>query len=84
MQENTSIPNYSAEDLDNLFSSGILERLGMGSRRACYKIPGMSLCAICYWSDEEIKEELRLVFKLTTYDAVREYLGKWIKSAQYC
>ena len=32
----------------------------------------------------ELKEELRLVFKLTTYDAAKEYLGKWIKSAQHC
>lgn len=32
----------------------------------------------------ELKEELRLVFKLTTYDAAREYLDKWIKSAQRC
>ena len=32
----------------------------------------------------ELKEELRLVFKLTTYDAAKEYLGKWIKSARHC
>ena len=32
----------------------------------------------------ELKEELRLVFKLTTYDAARGYLDKWIKSAQRC
>ena len=32
----------------------------------------------------ELKEELRLVFKLTTHDAAREYLGKWVRSAQHC
>lgn len=56
MKENASIPNYSAEALDNLFRSGTLERLGMGSRRVCYKIPASNLCVKCYRSEDEIKE----------------------------
>ena len=32
----------------------------------------------------ELKEELRLVFKLTTHGAAKEYLEKWIKSARHC
>lgn len=31
-------------------------RLGMGSRRVCFKIPGSGLCVKCYRSDDEIKE----------------------------
>ena len=50
----TEIP--TAEELEALFREGKMERLGMGSRRACYKIPGMNFCVKCYRSDEEIKE----------------------------
>ena len=31
-------------------------RLGMGSRRTCYRLPGVDLCVKCYRSDEEIAE----------------------------
>ena len=31
-----------------------MERLGIGSRRACYAIPGTGLCVKCYRSEEEI------------------------------
>ena len=48
--------NYTAEEIDALLSSGGLERLGMGSRRACYFLPGGRLCAKCYRSDAEIAE----------------------------
>ena len=44
----------TAEQLDELFRAGAMERLGMGSRRACYAIPGTSLCVKCYRSEEEI------------------------------
>lgn len=43
MKETAIVPNYTAADLDNLFRSGMLERLGMGSRRTCYKIPGTKI-----------------------------------------
>ena len=56
MKENASTPNYTTEELDSLFRSGMLERIGMGSRRACYKIPGTKFCIKCYRSDDEIKE----------------------------
>ena len=46
----------TAEELNNLFLEGKMERLGMGSRRVCYKIPTSNLCVKCYRSDEEIKE----------------------------
>jgi hypothetical protein len=48
--------NPAAEELNNLFLEGKMERLGMGSRRACYKIPGTKFCVKCYRSDEEISE----------------------------
>jgi hypothetical protein len=46
----------TAEELEALFREGRMERLGMGSRRACYKIPNTKLCVKCYRSDDEIKE----------------------------
>lgn len=48
--------NYTADEIDGFFKSGALELLGMGSRRACYRLPGNdALCLKCYRSDEEIK-----------------------------
>ena len=35
MKEKESAPNYTAEELNDLFHSGALERIGMGSRRSC-------------------------------------------------
>ena len=52
---NTDI-GYTADQIDALLKSGSLERLGMGSRRACYRLPGVDLCVKCYRSDEEIAE----------------------------
>ena len=46
----------ASEELNNLFLEGKMERLGMGSRRTCYKIPGTKFCVKCYRSDDEIKE----------------------------
>jgi len=46
----------TSEQLDALFKAGALKRLGMGSRRACYAIPGTDLCVKCYRSEEEIVE----------------------------
>lgn len=46
----------TAEQIDELFRSGTMKRLGMGSRRACYAIPGTDLCVKCYRSEEEIAE----------------------------
>ena len=44
---------YSAEQIDELLKSGTLERLGIGSRRACYRLPEVGLCVKCYRSDDE-------------------------------
>ena len=46
----------SAEELAALFGAGRLTRLGMGSRRACYALPGGVLCVKCYRSEDEIAE----------------------------
>lgn len=54
IDNNTS--GYSAKQIDELLKRGALERLGMGSRRACYRLPGGGLCVKCYRSDEEIAE----------------------------
>lgn len=48
--------NYTAEELDGLFRSNAIERIGMGSRRACYHLPCGRLCVKCYRSDTEISE----------------------------
>lgn len=50
----TEIP--TAKELEALFREGKMGRLGMGSRRVCYKIPASNLCVKCYRSDDEIKE----------------------------
>ena len=49
----------TAEQLDELFRTGAMKRLGMGIRRACYAIPGTDLCVKCYRNDEEIAEGRR-------------------------
>ena len=46
----------SADEIDNLLKSGAAKRLGIGSRRACYTLPGGRLCVKCYRSDAEIAE----------------------------
>ena len=46
----------TAEQLDALFRAGTMKRLGMGSRRACYAVPGADFCVKCYRSDDEISE----------------------------
>ena len=56
--EKTAI-GYTAEQIDALLKGGELERLGMGSRRACYSLPGRRLCVKCYRSDAEIAEGKR-------------------------
>ena len=46
------------ETLADFFGGDNPERLGMGSRRACYALPGGKLCVKCYRSDVEIGEGL--------------------------
>ena len=46
----------SAEELAALFEAGTMKRLGLGSRRACYRIPDSGLCVKCYRSEPEIAE----------------------------
>ena len=42
--------------LEELFHSGKMKRLGMGARRACYDIPCSKLCVKCYRTESEIAE----------------------------
>lgn len=44
------------DDIDSMLAAGRLERIGMGSRRACYALPGGKFCVKCYRSDDEISE----------------------------
>lgn len=48
----TDIP--TVEELEFLFREGRLERLGDGSRRVCYSLPGGKLCVKSYRSDDEL------------------------------
>ena len=68
----------AAEELEALFREGKMERIGMGSRRACYKIPGTELCVKCYRSDDEIEEGLYNGSKKLSSSVVRE-----IKQARF-
>ena len=47
---------YSAEELERLLADGALERIGIGTRRACYRLPDGRRCLKCYRSDAEIEE----------------------------
>ena len=65
----------AAEELEALFASGRMKRLGMGSRRVCYAIPDTGLCVKCYRSEEEIAEGKhpdRLPFKPLAPSVVKE------------
>ena len=46
----------SADEIENMLKDGAAKRLGIGSRRACYALPGGRLCVKCYRSDGEIAE----------------------------
>ena len=48
--------SYTDSELDKLLSIGALERIGIGSRRACYRLPDGKYCLKCYRSDAEIEE----------------------------
>ena len=48
--------NYFAEDLDGLLQSNALERIGIGMRRVCFRLPDGKYCLKCYRSDAEIEE----------------------------
>ena len=47
---------YTAEEIEKLLATGALNRIGMGSRRACYCLPDGKRCLKCYRSDAEIVE----------------------------
>ena len=46
----------TGEELDGLLCSRSLTRIGMGSRRACYRLPDGKHCLKCYRSEAEIEE----------------------------
>ena len=62
----------TAEELEALFREGKMERIGMGSRRACYKSPGTEFCVKCYRSDDEIEEGMYNGSKELSPSVVRE------------
>ncbi len=66
----TNLP--TAEELESLFREGKMERLGMGSRRSCYALPGGKLCVKCYRSDVEIEEGLYNGSKKLSVSVVNE------------
>ena len=51
-----SCMTYTAEEIEKLLAAGALMRIGMGSRRACYRLPDGKHCLKCYRSDAEIEE----------------------------
>lgn len=44
----------SADKLEHLFNANSMKRLGIGSRRVCFEIPGTDLCVKCYRNEAEI------------------------------
>lgn len=61
----TDIP--TAEELEILFREGKMERLGDGSRRVCYALPGGKLCVKSYRSEEELDTRMKADGSLETY-----------------
>jgi hypothetical protein len=59
----TDINNFerliTAEELDTLFRKGKLVRIGDGSRRVCYTLPGGTFCVKSYRSEEELDTRMR-------------------------
>ena len=53
----TKVP--TAEELEALFREGKMERIGDGSRRVCYALPGGKLCVKSYRSEDELETRMR-------------------------
>ena len=49
----------TAEELEALFREGKMARIGDGSRRVCYALPGGKLCVKSYRSEEELETRMR-------------------------
>ena len=49
----------TAEELEALFREGKMERIGDGSRRVCYALPGGKLCVKSYRSEDELETRMR-------------------------
>ncbi len=45
-----------SEAIERMLAAGELKRIGIGTRRACYILPGGELCLKCYRSEAEIAE----------------------------
>ncbi len=45
-----------SEAIERMLAAGGLKRIGIGTRRACYILPGGGLCLKCYRSEAEIAE----------------------------
>lgn len=53
----TKVP--TAEELEALFREGKMARIGDGSRRVCYALPGGKLCVKSYRSEDELDSRMR-------------------------
>ena len=73
---------FTPEQIDAMLAEGSLERLGMGSRRACYALPGGKFCVKCYRSDEEISEG-RQQTAHTTQKPLRETVRREIARSRH-
>ncbi len=49
----------TAEELETLFLKGKMARIGDGSRRVCYALPGGKLCVKSYRSEDELESRMR-------------------------
>ena len=49
----------TAEELEALFQEGKMARIGDGSRRVCYALPGGGLCVKSYRSENELETRMR-------------------------
>ena len=49
----------TAEELEALFQEGKMARIGDGSRRVCYALPGGRLCVKSYRSENELETRMR-------------------------
>lgn len=75
----TEIIFPTADELNRIFLSGTMVRLGDGSRRVCYGLPGMPLCVKSYRSESELDTRMKFDGTIETHrlkpSVVREIRG---------
>ena len=76
----TKVP--TAEELEALFREGKMKRIGDGSRRVCYALPGGKLCVKSYRSEDELESRMRPDGSVERHPLKRSVVGE-IRKARF-